>query len=47
MLLDRKHLPALIKLSYQFDMDKISEAFESFKNFDIYQDLNYNNPDAS
>jgi hypothetical protein len=28
-------------------MDKISEAFESFKNFDIYQDLNYNNPDAS
>lgn len=47
MLLDRKNLPAFIKLSYQFDINKILEAFEPFKNIELYQDLNYNNPDAA
>lgn len=47
MLLDRKQLPAFIKLPYQFDMNKILEAFEPFRNVDGYQDLNYNNPDAA
>ena len=28
MRLDRKQLPAFMKLPYQFDMDKILEAFE-------------------
>lgn len=46
-LLDRKQLPAFMKLPYQFDMDKILEAFEPFRDTTTYQDLNYKNPDAA
>ena len=47
MLLDRKQLPAFMKLPYQFDMDKILEAFKPFQDTTTYQDLNYKNPDAA
>ena len=47
MLLDRKQLPAFMKLSYQFDMDKILKAFKPFQDTTTYQDLNYKNPDAA
>ena len=46
-LLDRKQLPAFLKLPYKFDMEKILNAFEQFQDTSTYQDLNYNNPDAS
>lgn len=46
-LLDRKQLPAFLKLPYKFDMEKILNAFERFQDTSTYQDLNYNNPDAS
>ena len=46
-MLDRKQLPAFMQLPYKFDMDKILSAFEQFQDTTTYQDLNYNNPDAS
>lgn len=46
-LLDRKQLPAFMKLPYKFDMDQILQAFDQFQDTTQYQDLNYNNPDAA
>ncbi len=47
MLLDRKQLPSFLKLSYQFDMDKILYEFEKFKDISLYDDLNSSNPDSA
>tara|TARA_Y100001937_G_C7110540_1_gene327311 strand:- start:332 stop:1042 length:711 start_codon:yes stop_codon:yes gene_type:complete len=44
---DRKQLPAFLKLSYTFDMDKILDEFKKFENIDLYDDLNASNPDSS
>ena len=44
---DRKQLPAFLKLSYAFDMDKILKEFKKFENIDLYDDLNASNPDSS
>ena len=44
---DRKQLPAFLKLSYAFDMDKILKEFKRFENIDLYDDLNASNPDSS
>ena len=46
-LLDRKQLPAFMKLPYKFDMEQILHAFDQFQDTTQYQDLNYNNPDAA
>lgn len=47
MLLDRKQLPAFLKLPYQFDMTKVLNEFEKFSNISIYDDLNASNPDSA
>jgi hypothetical protein len=47
MLLDRKQLPAFVKLPYQFDMDKILYEFEKFKDISLYDDLNASNLDSA
>jgi len=47
MLLDRKQLPAFLKLPYKFDMDRILYEFEKFKDIDQYEDLNASNPDSA
>jgi hypothetical protein len=47
MLLDRKQLPAFVKLPYKFDMDKILYEFERFKDISLYDDLNASNPDSA
>ena len=47
MNLDRKQLPPFLKLPYQFDMNKILEEFEKFKDLSLYDDLNPSNPDSA
>lgn len=47
MNLDRKKLPPFLKLPYQFDMNKILEEFEKFKDLSLYDDLNPSNPDSA
>lgn len=47
MLLDRKQLPAFMKLTYKFDMEKILYEFEKFKDISLYDDLNASNPDSA
>jgi hypothetical protein len=47
MLLDRKQLPAFLKLPYKFDMHKILLEFKKFENIDAYDDLNSTNPDSA
>ena len=37
---DRKQLPAFLKLSYTFDMDRILNEFKKFEDIDLYDDLN-------
>ena len=44
---DRKQLPAFLKLSYTFDMDRILDEFKKFEDIDLYDDLNASNPDSS
>ena len=44
---DRKQLPAFLKLSYTFDMDRILNEFKKFEDIDLYDDLNASNPDSS
>ena len=45
-MLDRKQLPAFMKLPYQFEMEKILEAFEPFKDYRKYDDLNGGSSEA-
>lgn len=45
--LDRKLLPPFLKLPYQFDMSKILNEFEKFKDLSLYDDLNPSNPDSA
>jgi hypothetical protein len=46
-LLNRKQLPAFLKLPYQFDMNKLLTAFEKFSNPELYNDLDASNPDSA
>lgn len=46
-LLDRKQLPFFMKLSYQFDMSRILDEFQKFKDIRLYDDLNASNPDSA
>jgi hypothetical protein len=46
-MLDRKQLPAFLQLPYKFDMEKILQEFEKFKNINLYDDLNASNPDSA
>ena len=45
-LLDRKQLPPFMKLSYQFDIDKILSEFDKFSDVNNYNDLNSQSPDS-
>jgi len=47
MRLDRKELPYFKKLDYRFDMNKLLEAFEPFRDASLYDDLNASNPDSA
>jgi len=47
ILRDRKQLPSFIKLPIQFDMTKILAAFEPFKDYSKYDDLNASNPEST
>jgi len=47
MRLDRKELPYFKKLDYKFDMKKLLEAFEPFRDVSLYDDLNASNPDSA
>ena len=47
MKLDRKQLPPFLKLPYVFDMQRILDEFEKFKDVSLYDDLNASNPDSA